>query len=113
MVALNTGLIGSGSGAGAFNTLGSRAIMMIDDNVFRARIVFDQDMTELQLRKLLLAVDAEMIGGPTPRGTYTIAFPEITRSNTNMQSAVTILRASKRVIFVEPILSIGGSGRED
>lgn len=108
MVALNTGLSGSGSGAGAFNTLGSRAITMIDDNVFTARILFDQDMTELQLRKLLLAVGAEMIDGPTPRGAYTIAFPELT-SNNDMQSAVTILRASKRVIFVEPILSIGGS----
>ena len=111
MVALNTGLIGSGDGA--FNTLGSRTIMMVDDNVARARIVFDQDMTELQLRKLLLAVDAEMIDGPTPRGAYTIAFPEITSSNTDMQSAVAILRESKRVIFVEPIVSIGSSSRED
>jgi hypothetical protein len=113
MVALNTGLIGSGSGAGAFNTLGSRTIMMVDDNVSRARIVFDRDMTELQLRKLLLAVGAEMIDGPTPRGAYTIAFPEITSSNTDMRSAVAILRESKRVIFVEPIVSIGSSSRED
>jgi hypothetical protein len=112
LVALNTGLIGSSGGTSAFITLGSRTITMVDDNVASARIVFDQDMTELQLRKLLLAVDAELIDGPTPRGAYTIAFPEID-SSTGMHSAVAVLRESKRVIFVEPIVSIGGSGRED
>ena len=111
-MAVNTGLIGSTDGTGDYLTLGARTVVMGDDDVAKARIVFDQDMTELQLRKLLLAVDAELIDGPTPRGAYTIALPSITGS-LEQQSAVEKLRESKRVIFVEPVVAIGASRQQN
>ena len=112
VMAFNTGLIGTGGSNGAFITLGARTIMMVDDDIARARIVFEQDMTELQLRKLLLSMDAELIDGPTPRGAYTIALPKLI-DNAELHGAVAKLRESKRVIFVEPIVPIGASRRED
>jgi len=112
LVAVNTGLVGSGAQANVYNTLGVRTIEVLDDARPKARIVFDQDMTEWQLRELLLAVDAELIDGPTPRGAYTIAMPHVSRSE-DVRAAVAKLRQSNRVIFVEPIVAVAGQRGKD
>jgi hypothetical protein len=112
LVAMHTGSIGSRDGGKAYRTLGARSIALDRDNVPRARIVFEQDVTERQLRELLLAVDAELIDGPTPRGTYTIAMPRITRIE-DLHAAMTNLRQSKRVIFVEPVAYPGSERSGD
>jgi hypothetical protein len=106
IINLNSGLTGDPIGTNAYSTLGARSIEMIDENIVTARIVFDQDITELQLRELLLSAQVELIDGPTPRGAYTIVLPDV-RRGADLQSAVGKLRGSKRVLFVEPIVGIG------
>ena len=94
-------------------TLGARAIAVDEsDRMFKARIVFDQDLTELQLRQLLLGSHAELIDGPTERGTYTIALPAI-RDASELHTTLARLRLSRRVIFVEPIVSLGARDPRD
>ncbi len=66
-----------------------------------ARLVFYDDITERQLRSLLLAVGAEVVEGPTPQGVYTIAFSGPTGARDFVQ-ALSKLRYSRRVIFAEP-----------
>jgi hypothetical protein len=106
IINLNSGLTGDPIGTNAYSTLGARSIEMIDENIVTARIVFDQDITELQLRELLLSAQVELIDGPTPRGAYTIVLPDV-RRGADLQSALGKLKDSKRVLFVEPIVGIG------
>jgi hypothetical protein len=103
LAAINIGLIPLRDQDNAYSTLGARSIELDDDTVAKARIVFEHDVTERQLRELLLAFDAELIDGPTPRGAYTIGMPRVTRSE-ELQAVVASLRQSKRVIFVEPVV---------
>jgi len=111
-VGINSGLVG-GYGAGTdYTTLGVRTIGAAADPMVTARIVFKRGVTEQQLRDLLLDAQAELIDGPTPRGAYTIALPQVVRGD-DLQNAVVDLRASERVLFVEPIVSIRPPARDD
>lgn len=104
-VGINTGLLGVGTGDHAYLTLGARSVDAADQDQLTARIVFRHGTTERQLRELLLAAEAELVDGPTPRGAYTIALPGVSRG-ADLQQAVAALRGSKRVLFVEPIVSV-------
>lgn len=104
-VGINSGLLGTGTDNHGYLTLGARSIDTADISRVTARIVFGHGTTERQLRELLLAAEAELIDGPTPRGAYTIALPSVSRGD-DLQQAVAALRASERVLFVEPIVSV-------
>ena len=67
----------------------------------KVRLVFYDDVTERQLRALLLAVGADVVEGPTPQGVYTLAFAHSTSPNAVVE-AIRKLRYSGRVIFAEP-----------
>jgi hypothetical protein len=112
LVGLNTGLGGKTETNKAYITLGTRTTEMADTSFVTARIVFDHDVTELQMRKLLLAADAELVDGPTTRGAYTIALSAASASD-DLQAALSILRESKQVLFVEPIIAVGASRRPE
>jgi hypothetical protein len=81
LINLNSGLTGDAQGTNRYITLGSRTIELVDEQIITARIVFDQDVTELQLRELLLLAQAELIDGPTPRGAYTITLPKVAQGD--------------------------------
>lgn len=106
LININSGLMGSVSGNNAYMTLGARTTQLIDNKIVTARIVFDEGVTEFQLRELLLSAEAEMVDGPTARGAYTIAMPKVRRGE-DLQAAVAKLRDSDRVLFVEPIIGLG------
>ncbi|MFT4584876.1 MAG: hypothetical protein ACI915_000939 [Gammaproteobacteria bacterium] len=107
IINLNSGLVTNLGADNAYMTLGARTTQMNQTGTFSARIIFDRGVTELQLRQLLLASHVELIDGPTPRGAYTIAMPAVTNTE-DLQAAVAKLRDSKQVLFVEPIVGIGG-----
>jgi hypothetical protein len=107
IINLNSGLISNLGTDNAYITLGARTTEMDETGTYAARIVFDRDVTELQLRRLLLSSQVELIDGPTPRGAYTIAMPAV-KNVEDLQAAVARLRDSKQVLFVEPIVGIGG-----
>jgi len=111
-VGVNSGLIRGNESGSAYSTLGARTVKMVDTPVVTARIVFDHDITELQLRNLLLAADAELVDGPTKLGAYTIVLTKATPGD-DLQAAVRTLRESKQVLFVEPIVAIGSQRSAD
>lgn len=111
VVAMNTSLLGSEREDNAYTTLGVRTTAVDDSDTVKARIVFARNVTEKQMRELLLGADAEVIDGPTPRGAYTIAMPRVTRAD-GLRAAVAGLRDSERVIFIEPIASAGAERRQ-
>ncbi|MDJ0850819.1 MAG: zf-HC2 domain-containing protein [Myxococcota bacterium] len=65
----------------------------------RLEVAFAEDVTERDLRALLLAADARIVAGPSPRGIYTIALGPEART----EGVVAAFRSDRRVRFVEPL----------
>ena len=69
----------------------------------RAHLVFYDNITERQLRALLLSVGADLIEGPTPQGVYTVAFTR-TADPVEIERVLSELRHSRRIVYAEPLL---------
>ncbi|MSR15838.1 MAG: hypothetical protein EXR86_15065 [Gammaproteobacteria bacterium] len=69
----------------------------------QVHLVFYDDITERQLRSLVLAVGAAVVEGPTPQGVYTLAFAPNT-SPSEVMAAIQTLKISREVIFAEQAL---------
>ena len=67
----------------------------------RIELVFYDDITERELRSLVLGVGAEVIEGPTPEGRYTLGFVR-QMSPGELLDALRRLRYSRSVLFAEP-----------
>jgi len=72
-------------------------------SAIRAHLVFYDNITERQLRALLLSVGADLIEGPTAGGVYTIAFSRAPNPQA-VDTALSELRHSRRVVYAEPLL---------
>lgn len=66
----------------------------------RVHLVFYDDITERQLRSLVLEVGAAVVKGPTPQGVYTLAFARDTSPH-EVMAAIQKLRYSRGVVFAE------------
>lgn len=67
----------------------------------QVNLVFYDDITERELRSLVLAVGAVVVEGPTPQGVYTLAFAR-QMSPGEVLDALRKLRYSRGVLFAEP-----------
>ena len=70
----------------------------------RAKLIFYADITEQELRQLLLKVRAEVIDGPTEQGVYTIVFADLEAPH-DLTHALSALRESRGVVFAEPAVA--------
>ncbi len=68
------------------------------------RLIFHDDITERELRAIVLAVGAAVIEGPTPDGRYTLAFAR-QMSPGELLAALRQLRYSRQVLYAEPVFS--------
>jgi hypothetical protein len=73
------------------------------------RLVFATDATESEIRHLLLEIGAEISGGPSPLGAYTVTLPVSGPSAEPLPVVLAHLRNHPRVRFAEPVAG-GGSG---
>ncbi|MGH8592913.1 MAG: zf-HC2 domain-containing protein [Gammaproteobacteria bacterium] len=64
------------------------------------RVVFAETVNQEQIEQLVLAVDAQIVDGPSSVGAYTL------RVGHNLSAAVERLRRDPRVLFAEPALPI-------
>jgi hypothetical protein len=69
----------------------------------QVRVVFAAGTTEVELRRVLLELRGEMVGGPSPLGTYVVAVPRAEP----LQLVLEHLRADPRVRFAEPVAGGG------
>jgi hypothetical protein len=65
------------------------------------RVVFADDITEKQLRELLLSIDSQVIEGPSPLGVYSIALSEKNSNSNSAVQALAKLRANAKVRLAE------------
>ncbi len=70
----------------------------------QVKLVFYDDITEHELRSLLLRVGAAVVEGPTPQGVYTLAFAR-QMSPGEVMDALRQLRFSREVLFAEPAVA--------
>jgi len=66
----------------------------------QVHLVFYDDITERQLRSLVLEVGAAVVKGPTPQGVYTLAFARDISPH-EVMAAIQKLRYSRGVVFAE------------
>lgn len=61
------------------------------------RVVFEEEITEAELRRILLSAEARFVDGPSRRGLYTLEIAE-----DRFDETVERLRNDDRVLFAEP-----------
>lgn len=71
----------------------------------RLRLIPEAGLAEADLRRLVLEVDAEIVGGPTAMGVYTLGWQQEgpARSATWLDGLAARLRADARVALAEPV----------
>ncbi len=88
-------------GAG-FRTLARPAAAPALASAPRLRVVFEEQLTEVELRDLLLSVRGRVVAGPTPFGVYTVELASI--DSGELAGVVDRLRRSGKVRFVETVV---------
>ena len=78
--------------------------------VAAVRVVFAPETTEAEIRRVLLEVRAEIVGGPSPLGAYTLALPPAPVGEST-DAVLGLLRARPAVRFAEPILAADANVR--
>jgi len=66
------------------------------------RVVFAPETSEAELRALLLSARAEIVGGPSPAGAYTLAL-DAAGATEPIAEALALLRADPHVRLAEPV----------
>lgn len=70
----------------------------------RIRVVFDPSLTEEDIRSLLLELRAQVVGGPSPLGAYTLEIPAGADADP-LEVVLDHLRAQPGVRFAEPAVA--------
>lgn len=65
------------------------------------RVVFSEDMTEKEIRTLLLGVSSRLVAGPSPLGVYSIALASSDADPASAKQALAQLRAHPKVRLAE------------
>ena len=73
----------------------------------QVRLVFTPNATETEMRRVLLEVRGEVVGGPSPLGAYTIAVPGGAGAEP-LGLVLDHLREDPHVRFAEPVAGAGG-----
>jgi hypothetical protein len=69
------------------------------------RVVFTPNLTLSELARLLHSIDANITGGPTEAGVYTLGFGPSLNSSSQVAQRLSRLRASDSVRFAEPVMT--------
>jgi Putative zinc-finger len=77
----------------------------------RLRVVLAPDATMDEVGKLLRAIDAVVVGGPSAYGAYTLELQRDAASRTSFDDRLALLRKDPRIVFAEPIVDATGDRR--
>jgi Putative zinc-finger len=69
----------------------------------QVRVVFTPNLTLNELARLLHSIDANITGGPTEAGVYTLGFGPSLNSSAQVARRLALLRANDNVRFAEPV----------
>ncbi len=80
-----------------YNTLSGSPETAVTDDRLTFNIVFKENTTESEIRKLLLAMNGNIVSGPSAQGRYMMATPAANSAETILTS----LKESDIIVFVE------------
>lgn len=83
----------------AYETLSRPAAAVAGDRA-RLHVMFAEETTERELRDLLNDIGGVLVGGPTPRGVYTVELPVSASERERVEASAARLRGERRVRFV-------------
>jgi anti-sigma factor RsiW len=89
------------SATAAYRTLTSPALVGVAGA--QVRVVFTPNLTLSELARLLHSIDANITGGPTEAGVYTLGFGPSLNSSAQVAQRLALLRANDNVRFAEPV----------
>ncbi len=75
------------------------------------RVVFEPDLPEQAMRETLLELRAEIVGGPSTFGVYTLAVPTQGAGSTPVEELLAHLRDQPGVQFAQPVRPVDGGAR--
>ncbi len=78
----------------------SRPAPAVAGDPARLRLVFAEETTERELRDLLHDIDGVLVGGPSPRGVYTVELPVRASERERVEASAARLKGDRRVRFV-------------
>ena len=84
-----------------YRTLSDQAVPPSDAT--RLRVLFAETATEAEIRRLLLPLQAEITGGPSPLGAYTLALPASGEGGESVSVVLAHLRSQPQVRFAEAV----------
>jgi Putative zinc-finger len=93
----------------AFRALSDPSAGPVTPAQHQLRVVFAPGTTEPDMRRLLLEVRGEIVGGPSPLGAYVVAVPAAGAAAEPVALVLEHLREDPHVRFAEPVAG-GGSG---
>lgn len=93
---------GSTGAPPVFHTL-SRPTDAVTSKGFAVRMVFSPEVTEQELRRLLIELKGQIVEGPSPYGVYTVEIHSIADPEAEA-SLLEEIRAREEVEFLEPLL---------
>ena len=69
------------------------------------RVVFSGNVALDDMNRVLRAIDAQIIAGPSEAGVYTLSLPAGSADKSGVEQAISQLRADGRVMFAEPAVA--------
>jgi hypothetical protein len=87
----------------AYRTLSSTPA--VDSRAPQVRVVFAPDTTVAEVARMVGAVEATIVAGPSEAGAYTLALPGDAARPSALDTHVAQLRADTHVLFAEPVVA--------
>lgn len=91
--------------AGRYNVLTTPTATVTHGPVIR--VVFAGDVAVDDMNRVLRAIDAQIIAGPSEAGVYTLGLAAGAADRSGVEKAIAQLRADGRVMFAEPAVASG------
>jgi len=89
--------------AGRYNVLTTPTATVMNGPVIR--VVFAGDVAVDDMNRVLRAIDAQIIAGPSEAGVYTLGLAAGAADKSGVEKAIAQLRADGRVMFAEPAVA--------
>ena len=89
--------------AGRYNVLTTPTATVMHGPVIR--VVFAGDVAVDDMNRVLRAIDAQIIAGPSEAGVYTLGLAAGAADKSGVEKAIAQLRADGRVMFAEPAVA--------
>jgi hypothetical protein len=85
-----------------YETLTSSTISGVEPHGIRVSLIFDEKMTESDIRKLLQSTGGQMVSGPSYFGVYTVEIAANRNVKASIDDVLSVYRTNTRVRVLEP-----------